>query len=100
MQIVKSTYVEPFVWISESKSDIGWGSEIGVYVDPVIPTAGRICAAIVTHPCTGAKWFVHDRYTGARGVPFKTRKAALWAAIEAAKDTEAYRLHQSRKETA
>ena len=68
-------------------------SEIAVYVDPIIPGAGMICASVITHPRKGAKWFVHDRDTGCRGVPFKTKKLALWAAIEAAKDIEAYKIH-------
>lgn len=96
---VRTTYVEGVITLREDKRPGGW-SEIGVYVDPVIPTAGKICAAVITHPCAGGKWFVSDRHTGARGVPFKTRKAALWAAIEAAKDTDAYKTHMGRNETA
>lgn len=90
---VKTTYPEPHIKVREDKRR-DW-SEIGVFVDAVLPYGPSICAAIITHPCAGAKWFVHDRNTGCRGVPFKTRKSALWAAIEAAKDTDAYKHHKS-----
>jgi hypothetical protein len=88
---IKVSYPEAFITVKEDKR--GDWSEIAVYVDPVLPGAGKICTSIITHPCSGAKWFVHDRDTGVRGVPFKTKKLALWAAIEAAKDVEAYRHH-------
>jgi hypothetical protein len=44
---------------------------------------GRV-VAVVTRPCSGAKWFL--QWTGrldTRGVPFPTRKAALAAAMGA-----------------
>lgn len=88
---VKTIYPEPHIVVREDKRR-DW-SEIAVFVEPALPRATKICAAVITHPCAGAKWFVHDAFTGCRGVPFKTRKAALWAAIEAAKDTDAYKSH-------
>ena len=36
----------------------GW-CEVGVYVDPVLPGGTRILAAVISHPCKGAKWTVH-----------------------------------------
>lgn len=88
---IKVSYPEAFITVKEDRR--GDWSEIGVFVDHILPAAGKICAAVITHPCKGAKWFVHDRDTGCRGVPFKTKKLALWAAIEAAKDIEAYKIH-------
>ena len=88
---VKTTYPEPHIVVREDKRR-DW-SEISVFVDPSAPRITKTCAAIITHPCAGAKWFVYDNFTGRRGVPFKTRKDALWAAIEAAKNTDAYKAH-------
>lgn len=47
-----------FVTYVKTYGENGW-SETGLYVDPVLPGAGRILTAVMTHPCKGAKWFVH-----------------------------------------
>lgn len=60
------------VTLRESRGPDGW-SEIGVYV-------GDQLRGIVTHPCTGARWFAQrvDQF-GPRGKPHPTRKAAIEA---------------------
>ena len=52
-----------------SESKLGEGKEIGVY-------CGDELSAVITHPCPGADWFVHERDFAPRR-RFKTRKAAL-----------------------
>ena len=88
---VKTTYPEPFIKIREDKR--GDWSEIGVYVDPVIPTAGNVCIAVITHPCAGAKWFIHATGLSSRGIPCRTRQYALELAINAARQSAAYKHH-------
>jgi hypothetical protein len=88
---MKTFYPTDYIKVREDKR--GDWSEISVYVERASPYKPSVCAAVITHPCTNAKWFVHDRDTGIRGIPFKTRKLAMYAAIEAAKDTEAYKEH-------
>jgi hypothetical protein len=83
---LKTTFPEPFIKIREDKR--GDWSEIAVYVEARV---GQVAAAIVTHPCVGAKWFVHGAEAYGRGVPHKTRKSAIEAALTIARDTETYK---------
>ena len=54
-----------------TRKESGW-SETGVYV-------GNDLHAVVTHPCAGARWFLHT-------INFKTRRYSTQkAALEAAK---------------
>ena len=85
---VTTSYPEPFIKIREDKRR-DW-SEIAIYVEAKI---GQITAAIITHPCAGANWFVHSSDTYAKAKAFKTRKSALEFALLSAKETEAYKRH-------
>lgn len=86
-----TTHPEPFIKIREDKRR-DW-SEIAVYVEARV---GQIAAAIITHPCAGAKWFVHSSDVYSKAKPFRTRKSALEYALVAVKETEAYKLHALR----
>jgi len=87
---VKTSHPDQFIKVREDKR--GAWSEIAVYVEARV---GQVAAAIVTHPCAGAKWFVLDAQAYGRGVPHKTRKSAIEAAIAIAKETATYK---TRKE--
>lgn len=79
---VKTYYPEPRVTMREDKRR-DW-SEIGVYVDN---PNGRALAAVITHPCAGAKWFVYPgQKTDRDRVACRTRKAAIDAAMQIARD--------------
>jgi len=55
-----------------TRKDGGW-SETGVYV-------GNTLHAVVTHPCAGARWFLHT--TNFKTRRYSTQKAALAAATK------------------
>ena len=55
-----------------TRKDGGW-SETGVYV-------GNALHAVVTHPCAGARWFLHTMDFKARR--YASQKAALAAATK------------------
>jgi hypothetical protein len=82
---IKTFHPEQFIKIREDKR--GDWSEIAVYVEAKV---GQVAAAIVTHPCRGAKWFVLSATAYGRGVSHKTRKGALEAAIAIAKESDTY----------
>lgn len=94
----KTTYPAKHVKMREDKRPGGW-REIGVFVDPVLAGAGNILVAVVTHPCTGAKWFVYPAAgAGICGrLTFKTRKDAVRWAFREALNSDAYRLHEARE---
>ena len=74
------------------RRDDGW-CEVGAYVDPVLPGAGRILAAVITHPCKGAKWTVHS--AGSHNKRTFTSLAKAWShAWEIAAQTDAGKIHR------
>jgi len=77
----------------------GTGQRSPSDVERASPYEPSVCAAVVTHPCANAKWFVHDRDTGLRGHHhFKTRKLAMYAAIrKQQKIRKAYKEHFIKK---
>ena len=69
----------------------GW-CEVGVYVDPVLPGGSRILAAVISHPCKGAKWTLHSAGSHNREV-FPSLNKAWGRAWQIASQTDAGRIH-------
>jgi len=60
--------------IAETKAPGGW-REIAIRAQD------RSLIAVITHPCAGAKWFLH-RADSRISLRFATKKAALAAALQ------------------
>lgn len=91
---VKTYHIDGIITLREDKRPGGW-SEIGVYVDPVLPNAGNILAAVISHPGAGTKWFVHPAGNHDR-IRCSSRKLAIVTAINIALNTDAYRIHMHK----
>lgn len=91
---IKVTRPEAFVTLKEDKRPGGW-CEIGVYVDPVIKGGSLILVAVITHPCTGGKWFVSG--LGWNKHRTNTRKAALEHAFDMVRHSAAYKILTRRE---
>lgn len=81
-----------FVTYKDTRKAEGGFREIGLYVDPVLAGAQPILTAVITHPCKGAKWFVHrsDRHGK---TAFSTLKAARSFAFGVCVKSDAGQIH-------
>lgn len=77
--------------VTDRRED-GW-CEVGAYVDPVLPGASRILAAVITHPCKGAKWTVHSAGSHDKRI-FPSLVKAWSYAWEIANQTDAAKIHR------
>jgi len=85
-----------FVTYVKTYGENGW-SEVGLYVDPVLPGTKRILTAVMTHPCKGAKWFVHE--AGIHGKrTFSTMKEAREYAFDVCVKSDAGQIHAKSDE--
>lgn len=89
------TFTHRAHFVTFSTSRRGDWSEIGVYVDEVLPGAGKILVAVITHPCRGAKWILHSAQ-GHSLQRLRTKAAARKAAFEMAVASDAGRIHAKR----
>ena len=68
----------------------GGGIEIGIYIDEVIPQAGRIMVGVISHPKDGTKWWWHGPNWTKKA--FKTKRAALEEADRVSRTMDAYKI--------
>jgi hypothetical protein len=88
---ILETKVHYVTKVTDRRAD-GW-CEVGAYVDPILPGASRILAAVITHPCKGAKWTVHAASSHDKRA--FTSLAKAWAyAWEIASGTDAGKYHR------
>ncbi len=84
---VRTTTIDNAITMREDRR--GDWSEIAVYVSRANASwDNRTCAAVITHPCRGAKWNIflgHDPV-----LRFKTRKEAVAYAISTARKLPEY----------
>ena len=87
---VRTTTIDNALTMREDRR--GDWSEIAVYISRANASWGsKTCAAVITHPCRGAKWnifFGHDPALLSRS--FKTRKEAVAYAISTARKLPEY----------
>ena len=86
-----------FVTYKDTRMTEGGWREIGLYVDPVLPGAQPILCAVITHPCKGAKWFVHEANRHGKNA-FPTMKAARRYAFRACVNSDAGQIHAKSPE--
>jgi hypothetical protein len=76
------------------RRESGW-CEVGVYVDPVLPGGSRILAAVISHPCKGAKWTLHSAGSHSRET-FPSLIKAWERAWDIATLTDAGQIHYKK----
>ena len=72
----------------------GGGTEIGIYIDEVLPQAGRIMVGVISHPKGGTKWWWHGPNYSKKA--FTTKRGALEEADRVSRTMEAYKIHDER----
>lgn len=83
-----------FVTFKEDRRGDGF-VEIGVYVDPILPKAGLIMAAVISRQAgNGNKWCVYAAFN--RSAPFRTpvKGKALDHAYDLARWSDAGKIHE------
>jgi hypothetical protein len=85
--------INDFAYARESR--LGEGSiEIGIYIDEILESAGRILVGVITRPTGGSKWFLHGANTPKKA--FKTKRAALEEADRVSRETDAYKYFEKQ----
>jgi len=85
-----------FVTFKEDRRTDGF-CEIGVYVDPILPKAGLIMAAVISKQAgKGCKWCVYGAFN--HSAPFRTlvKGKALDHAYDIARFTDAGKIHEAK----
>lgn len=85
--------INDYVYARESRLSEG-SIEIGIYIDEIIESAGRILVGVITRPNGGTKWFWHGANTPKK--VFKTKRGALEEADRVSRETDAYKYFEER----
>jgi hypothetical protein len=84
---VKTTTIDSAITMREDRR--GDWSEIAIYVSRANSSwSDKTCAAVITHPCKGARWFCI--YDGLHTTAFRTRKEALVFSLSVARNLPDY----------